>query len=616
VYYRRLKYLAVLLAAAVLVVVGKLGYLQIARGDYYRGRAASISLRERLLPTSRGTIRDRRGKPLAQDEPSFAVYVRLDRLDNLESPVPYLSKLAELLGAEPEDLDTDLTGCREAVEKRVKRVPEKRKKVERRYLLSRFQLLRPNLSFERMAVLESRREELVELAQAGSSSSSRRRPRPIVELRAGMRRVYPAKESACHLVGYLSLPNEKVDWRELAREHEELKKKYHLEPEAYEEEYLRSLMLGDLVGASGLEKQYESELRGRRGLVRELVNASGARQETLYSCEPVPGADVHLTLDLDIQGIAETALGDNPGAVVILQPEDGAVLALASYPRFDPKTFQKVLDSPHRPLINRTLQEYYQPGSVFKVIGASAALETAEALINPLTSFNCEGSMLIGNRIFHCWRTHGAVELRQALEQSCNVYFFNAARKTGPEELLRWAGLFGLGEPTGVDLPYEKPGSLPIVTTAGDLANLAIGQGAIQVTPLQIARMMAAIANGGYLVQPHLRRNASSGPLRKLPLRRENLDAIREGLRAVVGSRQGTGWQAHVEGLSAAGKTGTAQTGRKDQHHAWFVGYAPYQRPKMVLAIVVENTSGGGGDTAAPIAAEVFRQVTSRGLLD
>lgn len=620
-YYRRLRYLAMLLVAASLVVVAKLGYLQLLRADYYRGRATSTSLREKLLPTSRGTIHDRRGAPLAHDEPCFALHVRLDRLDRLEEPAPYLSKLADLLGISRAKLEADLERCRAKIKKRLGRVPEKRKKVERRYLLLQFQLLRSNLSFEQMAVLESHHQELVELALTGMSSARRRKPRPIVTLRAGMRRVYPAGEAACHLLGYLSLSRmERMDWRKLARQHEELKQRYHLEPAGYEDEYLRSLMLGDLVGASGLERQYEGALRGRRGLARELVNVRGALQQTLYKREPEPGGDLHLTLDLGIQRIAEAALSDKAGAVVILEPEDGAVLALVSYPRFDPNTFRQEQEfarldlDPQRPFIDRTLQEYYQPGSVFKVIGAAAALESGALRFS--SSLNCNGSILIGNRIFRCWRTHGPVQLFQALQQSCNVYFYTAARKTGAEALLRWGRLFGLGEPTGIDLPYEKPGSLPVVNMPGDLANLAIGQGRLQVTPLQIARMMAVIANGGYLVQPHLREDAPRSQLRKLPLAPLNLNAIREGLGAVVQSRQGTGWQAQVEGLTAAGKTGTAQTGKKGIHHAWFVGYAPFENPRMVLTIVVENTPGGGGDTAAPIAAEIFREITSRGLLD
>ncbi len=619
-YYRRLKRLVLLLVVMMMVIVGKLIYLQFFRADYYRAKAASVSLRERLLSASRGTIYDRRGKRLAYDELSFGLHMRLDRLDNLENATAYQAKLSELLGISPDELQDDVERCHRKIETQANRMLEARRKTELRYMLAQFQLVRSGLSFEQWAAVEYRYEELVELSRRRKSSSRYGRSQPVMEMRPGLKRTYPEGETACHILGYLSLPQD--DWREVMRNHQDLKVKYHADPEAYADEYLRSLRVGDRVGATGLERQYEALLRGRRGLAREVVNVRGAVQESLYELRPGSGKDLHLTLDLELQKVAEErALGERPGSVVMLDPRDGAVLALVSYPRFDRNTFQsesefsKLLEDKFRPLVNRAIQEYYQPASVFKVVGALAGLESGALAAQ--SSFHCNGSLLVGNRTFHCWAAHGSVQLREALERSCNVYFYNAALKTSGGVMLFWAQQLGFGKTTGIDLPHEKAGGLPSPRTGGDLANFAIGQGGIQVTPLQIARMMAAIANGGKLVQPHLSKDGGAAQrARKLPISVANLRVIREGLNAVVEGADGTAKQARVPGLSVAGKTGTAQTGREGVHHAWFACFAPFENPKVVLAVVVENTSGGGGDTAAPIAGEILHEMYSQGLLD
>lgn len=385
---------------------------------------------------------------------------------------------------------------------------------------------------------------------------------------------------------------------------------------------------GDLIGKAGVEKVAEPALRGTDGGDQIEVDARGRRVRTLGTVPPQPGRSVWLTLDLDLQRAAEEALGDRAGAVVALDPATGEVLALVSHPAYDLNLFSTTLSpgqwrqlrEPDHPLQNRAIGSRYEPGSVFKIITAAAALEAGVTGVND--RFYCDGTYSLGSWRLRCWRRegHGAEDFMHGFAQSCNVMFAILGRRVGPEKLAEMARRFGLGEHVGLDLPDEAAGLIPSPAWKervrkqpwypGDTAQMAIGQSECLVTPLQVAREVAAVANGGYLVTPHLLARVAgdenyqpSASKRSLGLRPETIAALRAGMEAVVAE----GGSAHgmaTDRYGIAGKTGTAQN-PNGLPHAWFAGYAPSDRPRIAIAVLVEH-GGGGSATAAPIARHVF----------
>ncbi|MEJ2745897.1 MAG: penicillin-binding transpeptidase domain-containing protein, partial [bacterium] len=388
---------------------------------------------------------------------------------------------------------------------------------------------------------------------------------------------------------------------------------------------------------TGVEKRYERFLAGRAGEEGIQVDNRGYLDKVLYRQEAEEGCALQITLDLKTQQAAESILVDGGGAVVALDPRNGDVLAMASGPAYDPNAFvppvdnetvRELISSPAHPLINRAMRGLYPPGSTFKPIVALAALESG--VIGKNTTFECTGLFTLGRHPYKCWlaRGHRRVNVVDAMMFSCNVFFYNTGLRTGREEIVRMASAFGMDEPTGIDLPGEKAGVLPSDDwlekmgikrwNPGDSVVMAIGQGYLSVTPLREAVMIAAIANGGKLYKPRVVSQVLSSLgdvvernepqiVREIPLREEDLALVREGLTRVVGSRYGTGQKARLSGVTMAGKTGTVQVGPEGnrKNHAWFVGYAPCDEPRIAVAVFLEGKESGGF-FAAPAAKKVF----------
>ena len=337
-----------------------------------------------------------------------------------------------------------------------------------------------------------------------------------------------------------------------------------------------------------------------------------------------PGRNLYLSLDVDLQQKAEEIMEGKTGAIVALDPRDGSVMAMVSKPDFSPDIFtdsntikerNSLIKRTDKPLLNRAIMGKYPPGSTFKIITATAGLE--EGLINEDTRFFCGGGLRVGNRWFRCHRSrgHGSLSIHQALPQSCNVFFYSVAYKAGLSvpSIHKYALMYGLGNETGIDLPGEVKGNIPEKGLhAADKVNMAIGQGAILVTPLQMANVMSVIANRGFSYKPHVVNRAKllqeSKPDILVDLREkvsiETIDVIRNALKNVA--KSGLNKEVKLKGLQTCGKTGTAQNPHGDEH-SWFIGFAPFNNPKIVLAVIVEN-AGRGSEVAAPIAGQIFAQ--------
>ena len=456
------------------------------------------------------------------------------------------------------------------------------------------------------------------------------------------RRAYPSGQLAAHLLGHLG-PVEKEEIRPGDGG-------YHAE---------------DLVGRMGLELQYEALLRGHRGVAVELTDHSGRILSSYREREPGLGRDLVLTLEPQLQRTAENLLDSalerrairrpsaEPagGAIVVIDVRSGAVRAAASAPRFDPNLFvhgqpaelAAVLSRPDHPLFDRTARMAIPPASVFKTLVAVALLEGSASdppVSDPTAPFFCQGYLHQPDRqrcaIYRRQGIgHGELALGDALAQSCNVYFFHHCGRLGPGPLVDWAGRFGFGRPTGVDLPGEASGLVPDPTPTGERQLMAIGQGSLTATPLQVVRMMAAVANGGQLVAPHvvsrlglpqLADDASPGedpddpirirPPQRIPrLRPETLAAVREGLQRVVSDPRGTAHgTVRLESVAIAGKTGTAETGSGRGDHAWFAGYVPAERPKLAFVVALEH-AGDGATAAGPVARRLVLRIQQLGML-
>ena len=430
---------------------------------------------------------------------------------------------------------------------------------------------------------------------------------PGLVIQGESKRLYPEKELACHLLGYIG--------RISAEECSEM------------EGYGKS----ELIGKTGIERYYEEALRGKGGGEQIETDAHGRMTRTLGKKSPVSGANLYLTIDVKIQRIAERALGENAGSIVVLDVRNGAILGLVSKPNFDPNCFTRPLtakeakvffSNSYRPMFNRVIQAQYSPGSLFKMVDAYVGLE--KEIIDSRESFECKGRFKIGNRNFSCFEghNHGNVNLISGLALSCNIYFYKLGLKIGAEQLIDAAERFRLGKKTEIDLPSEKKGYIPTPTWKerifktkwyqGDTANLSIGQGYLLVTPIQMAVLTAAIANGGKVFRPYIvskieypeGRIEKKRPIiqRTISISPRTKKMLDEGLSGVV--EYGTGQMAKIDGVNIAGKTGTVQN-PFGKDHAWFVCYAPLPNPKVAIAVLVEY-GGQGGVDAAPIAKEIL----------
>ncbi|MCK9571999.1 MAG: penicillin-binding protein 2 [Candidatus Omnitrophica bacterium] len=433
---------------------------------------------------------------------------------------------------------------------------------------------------------------------------------PSIIIQSKPLRDYPYSTLASHLIGYL---NEIDRWR--------LTK---LEDYGYKTK--------DIVGFGGVEEKYDYYLRQEEGGLSVEVNHQGNFTRVLGFELPKNGKDIQLTIDLAVQKSAESYLNGKKGCVIIMDPNNGEIIALASFPNFDPGVFirrstnriAELFNSQQAPMINRAISAAYPPASVFKVIVAAAGLELKK--INTWDTIVCPGYLYVGKRKFSCWETHGRQGLKEALAHSCDTFFYHAGLATGAQNIYNYALKFGMAKPSNFELAYEVGGFIPSPIWRklnrfqnwydGDTANLSIGQGDCLVTPMQLVNMMAVFANGGYLCTPYVVKSiggfdvsAHKRRLINLRLKKNTLNQIRQGLREVVSDPQGTGSVLASLSVPVAGKTGTAQVTR-GQTHAWFVGFFPFEKPQYVICVFLEN--GGPGHAASVIAKQVIESMIAQ----
>jgi penicillin-binding protein 2 len=576
---QRIMVIAVAVTAAFLVIIGQLWYLQVLEGGRFLDASDKNRIRIRPIAAPRGILFDRHGVPLVDNRPAFTLSLIPRELPrDVASRDAVLGRVASLLRIPYQELQDAVARVQ----------PDS-------FLPVR---VRRGLTLEDVAKVEEWKLEL---------------PGVIAEVEP--QRVYPTSRFAAHLLGYVREASD-----------EQLRQGRHRR--------------GEMVGQTGLERLLDEHLRGKDGGERIEVDAMGRAVRLIQQSEPHPGAQVVTTVDRRIQEAAEKAMEGHAGAVVVMDPRNGDVLAMVSTPAFeidrftgtiDRSAWLRVVQDPNFPLLNRAIQSQYAPGSVFKIIVAAAGLQ--EGTLTPLDRTYCNGEFHLGPVTFKDWKEggHGAVDLHRAIAQSCNVFFYQAGLKIGAGMIARYARAFGFGAPTGVALQSEKYGLIPQPSVrrerrgwpAGETVNMSIGQGAVLVTPMQVARFMAAVANGGVLWRPRLVQRverpekgvvySDSGEVNgHVQLSPVVWEFLRRGLWAVVNDG-GTGAAARLPGLDVAGKTGTAQTIAKSkaslgQDHAWFAAFAPFQDPEVVVVVLVER-GGKGGQIAAPIARKILKAI-------
>ena len=563
-------------AGALLLLLGYLlafWYLQGVRGEEYAHLAENNRLREIPLLPIRGVIVDRRGEIIASTRPSLRL---LWRREDAGDPEEQLRRLETVLSVPFDKLVERL----ENAASRPDFVPA---------------VLKEDLTLGELAPIEARREWF-----------------PSVEFQQTARRTYPAGPAVAHVLGYVG----EVSEQELAASTRDA-----------------PLYRGDIVGKTGLERFYDERVRGERGSKFVTVNNLGRQLgEGRPGTLPHNGDDLALTLDLSLQRTLVEALGDETGAGVFMDARTGEILAMVSTPAYDPNAFAggispaawtAIVEDPRRPLHDRAIASFYAPGSTFKVIMAIAGLETGA--VSPSTTVTCTGSVNMYGRNFLCWKKggHGTVSIHKALAHSCNVYFYVLGRNLGIEPIHEYGARFKLGMSSGVDLPGEATGVLPSDAWKrrvhgerwypGETISVAIGQGLLAITPLQLATMIAGVATGN-LPGPHLVEGQGGEPV-NLGISSETLRIVRAALEEAVA--QGTGRNAALPDVSVAGKTGTAQVfkhsagidadklPKAERDHALFIGYAPVADPEIAFAVAVEH-GGHGGTSAAPIARKVL----------
>ncbi len=583
---------AVLVFFAMIILL-RLWFLQIHKGEEYKNRAENNRVRIREVAPPRGDILDRNGKELVTNRPSFNVVLVREDSNDIDGLLKRLSVVLK------EDVSVLWERIREA-ESKQKHIPVR---------------LKENLSWDTLAYLETHNKNF-----------------PGIRIEVFPRRFYHYGDIAAHLIGYLG----------------EISKSELVETDTA---FYRG---GDLVGKMGLEKLREKELRGEKGNSSSEVNARGFEQQLLTHVEPVPGNEVRLTLDIDLQQVAEESMDvdEKSGAVVAMEVKTGRLLVLASTPRLhladfeggiSTKNWNALLDNPKHPLINKALQAMYPPGSTYKMVTALAGL--AKGVITKDTTFFCPGFISFGNRRYNCWKRggHGTVDLKRAISESCDVYFYQVGMRVGVDALAEYAKMLGLGLKTEVELEHEKSGLIPtkewkkkkygVKWQDGETLSLAIGQGFNLVTPLQLCQMTAIVASGGRRYVPQLIESITdadgnvlnsftpklAGELQEKE--KKYLALIREGMVEVIQGARGTARVARIEGINMGGKTGSAQVVRLDQYkhlqeedipykyrdHALFICFAPAEDPEIVVTVVVEHGLHGGS-SAAPVAREIMQK--------
>ena len=565
------------------LLAGRLVQLQVLDGERYSRRAEDNRTAERLLAPERGEIVDRRGRPLARNRETYRLLLVPERAGPIDAALDDIARIAALGQT-----------ARERVRRTVRKQP----------------------AFEPVIVLDDISwEEMARLSLAIAEREG-------IFTSATLRRIYPLGAAAAHAIGYVG----RVSQRELERS-----------------DAAALLRMPDFrIGKTGVERSQDKALRGAAGARLVEITSTGRQRRELERQEGLSGETLRLTLDADLQRFAASLFGDETGAAVLMDVRSGDLLAMASSPSFDPGVFhdgiadrqawRALASDPLHPLNNRVVSGQYAPGSTFKMVVALAALEAR--IVSADQRFFCNGVHELGTGRFHCWHRggHGHVDLFKALQQSCDVYFYEIAQRTGIDRIAAMARKLGFDAPTGVELPGERRGLIPTKAwkqkardeswQAGETLIAGIGQGYVLATPIQLATMTARLANGDHAVVPRL---IGAGAVPELGIDKRHLEVVRRGLAAVTGSRRGTAWNARIEeaGFEMAGKTGTSQvrrisrlerlTGvrkneelpREQRDHALFVGYAPVDKPRYAAAVIVEH-GGSGSRAAAPLARDLL----------
>lgn len=573
----RLGLLKRLVCVLFLCLIFCLTYFQIIKGSYYFQLSQNNRIKLTRLTSPRGLIYDRYGEILAGRRLVFNVTILLQEVKDVQQSI---EKISPILGVSGERL---------------------LRQVKKNFLAPFIAIVIAQDVPKKTAIaLECKESEI-----------------PGLVIQTESLRDYRYDESFSHILGYLGRITE-----------DELRKfkVYGLE-------------FQDLVGRSGVEERYDFYLRGQTGGMQVEVNNRGHLVKVLGSREPFPGTDLYLTVDAQLQKFVDSLLEGKSGACIVMNPQNGEIKALVSKPSFDPNVFiaalngkpaatrkiERLFNSKEAPLVNRVISGIYPPGSIFKIAVAAAGLETGK--IGPKMIFNCPGTLKVGNREFFCWNLdgHGNENVYSALAHSCNVFFYKLGLALGADGLTLFARKLGFGRATGIDLPYESKGLVPSKTWKlrvkkerwydGETANFSIGQGFLLVTPLQIVQMISAIANGGYLVQPHIVKRTGeqeSKILReKLGLKKATLEIIKEGMRQAVQDVEGTAHKANIPGVQWAAKTGTAQTS-SGTPHGWFGGFYPIEEPQVSVLVFLEH-GGSGGEVPASIAKEIVEYIRKEG---
>ena len=572
------------------VIITRLWFLQIHNGGKYQGLADNNRVRILNVVAARGNIMDTEGRTIITNRPSFnIVWVKEDSPD----PDEIIKKLSLILN---EEIAVLLKRVRESVDN-PRHIPI---------------LLKEDIDWKTLVYIENNHYDL-----------------PGIRIEVLPRRNYLFEDLGSHMIGYTGEINQEelVKWK------------------------LENYQSGDQIGKRGFEKLYDEQLRGDKGPLYMEVDAHGFEQRQLKGKETLPGNDLQLTIDLDLQLEAENAMVGKAGAVIAIDVNTGRILAFASAPPLhledfvggiSTKNWQALLNDIKRPLVHKTIQGQYPPGSTYKIVTALAGL--SKGVINANTIYYCSGAMFFGNRSYGCWKSggHGPVSLHRALAESCDVYFYQVGLKVGVDSLAEYANRLGLGHKTGIEFEYEKSGLIPTANwkklakgeswQEGETLSIAIGQGFNLVTPLQVAQMTSALANGGILYKPYLIEKIidPEGQVLKefepavdveLIGMNKYLKLIRDGLVGAVNDKHGTGKAAQLEDITVAGKTGTAQVvtlekfrevdeedvAYKHRDHAWFTSFAPAVNPEIAVTILVEH-GGHGGSVAAPVAKKVLEK--------
>ena len=593
---RRIVLAALVVIVFVALILSRLWFLQIYKGDEYRARADNNRVRVSEVAAPRGNILDSKEREMVTNRPSFNVVLVREDSNDVDT---LIKELAQALGL---DISALWDKLREA-EGKPRHLPIR---------------LIEDVDWATLAYVENHNHDF-----------------PGIRIETTPARVYHYENVAAHAIGYLG----EISKKELVARDSAI------------------YSGGDLIGKMGLERLREKDLRGEKGSSSSEVNARGFEQQLLKNIAPLPGNDIQLTLDASLQQVAEDLMdaGDKAGAVVAMEVKTGRMLVLASNPilpldqfvgGISHKNWNALLENPKHPLINKVVQAMYPPGSTYKMMTAMAGLATG--VITPETVFYCPGHYYFGNRRYHCWKRggHGAVDLKRAIAESCDVYFYQVGLHSGVDNLAKMANKFGLGVKSGIEMEHEKGGLTPTKAwklkrhkqkwQEGETLSVAIGQGFNLVTPLQICLMTSTIANGGTQYKPQVIEKISDPdghvisqfePIITSQLGGERifLKQIREGMKEVVQGKRGTARKVRIKGMTIAGKTGTAQVVRLKQYkhlkeedipykyrdHAWFTCYAPADDPEIAVTVLVEHGLHGGsgaGPVARAIMAEYFKE--------